>query len=297
MPPGSGSREVAAGTALSAGWWGGALHQVRRILLPLGAVLLAYGLAAAINQPLRDRIRPGATNHLGLPLHVVEPVRVDEFVFGTLPTTWLQQRLSDPFGPHWYDAAVALVYASHFVAIPLVAMVLWRWARPRFGAWIGCVGLLVAVGTAVYILYPMAPPWIAADLGLTGPAHRISGIGWDYLGLTGVGDLLDAAQASSNPVAAMPSMHAAAAALVTAFFWAGTRWWGRLALALYPVAMGFALVYTAEHYVVDVLAGILAAVAVVVARSRWPARRAAGGGQPTGTGSACAEGSPARRRP
>lgn len=283
--------------ALSAGWRGRALLQVRRIWLPLGAVLLAYGVAAAVNQPLRDRIRPGAQNHLGLPLHVVEPVRADEFVFGTLPTTWLQQRLVDPSGPHWYDAAVALVYASHFVVIPAVAVLLWRWDRPRFGAWIGCVGLLVAVGTTVYILYPMAPPWIAADLGLTGPARRISGIGWDYLGLTPVGDLLGAGQASSNPVAAMPSMHAAAAALVAAFFWVGTAWWGRVTLALYPLAMGFALVYTAEHYVVDVLAGVLAAVAVVVGRNRWAARRVVGPAQPTATGSGCADGRPARRRP
>lgn len=281
--------------------WGGALAQVRQVWLPLGAVLLAYWLAAAINQPLRDQIRPGAPNHLGLPLHVGEPVRVDEFVFGALPTSWLQQRLYDPSGPRWYDAVVAVVYVSHFVVIPAVAVALWRWgARPRFRAWIGCVGLMVGVGTTVYILYPMAPPWIAAQLGLAGPAQRISGIGWDYLGLAPVADLLGAGQASANPVAAMPSMHAAAAALVAAFFWAGVSWWGRLALVLYPLAMGFALVYTAEHYVVEVVVGCLVAVVVVIgwtAGHRWAARRAAGSAQDAGTGATCAEGSPARRRP
>jgi membrane-associated phospholipid phosphatase len=273
---------------------------VRQIWLPLGAVLLAYWLAAAVNEPLRGRFRQGAPNHLGLPLHVVEPVRVDEFVFGGLPTSWLQQRLYDPSGPRWYDAVVAVVYVSHFVVIPAVAVVLWRWARPRFRAWIGGVGLMVGIGTTVYIAYPMAPPWIAAELGLAGPAHRISGAGWDYLGLSPVADLLGAGQASANPVAAMPSMHAAAPALVAAFFWAGASWWGRLALVLYPLAMGFALVYTAEHYVVDVVAGGLIAAAVVIAWTagrRWSARRAAGSAQGTGTGSTCDEGSPARRRP
>jgi membrane-associated phospholipid phosphatase len=98
----------------------------------------------------------------------------------------------------------------------------------------------------------------------------------------------------------MPSMHAAAAALVAAFFWGGATWWGRLGLVLYPLAMGFALVYTAEHYVVDVVAGGLVAAAAVIGWTvghRCSARRAAGSAQGTGTGSTCAEGSPARRRP
>lgn len=300
MGPGPPGIEL-PGIELRAGWWGGALAQVRQVWLPLGGVLLAYWLAAAVNQPLRDRIVPGAVNHLGLPLHVVEPVRVDEFVFGALPTSWLQQRLYDPSGPRWYDAVVALVYVSHFVVIPAVALVLWRWGtRARFRAWIGCVTLMVAIGTTVYILYPMAPPWIAADLGFAGPADRISGIGWDYLGLSPVARLLGVGQASANPVAAMPSMHAAAAALVAAFFWAGAGGWARLALVCYPLAMGFALVYTAEHYVVDVVAGGLVAVAVVIgwtAGRRWRARRATGSAQGPGTGSTRAEGSPARRRP
>jgi membrane-associated phospholipid phosphatase len=44
-------------------------------------------------------------------------------------------------------------------------------------------------------------------------------------------------------------------------------------LVLYPLFMGFTLVYTAEHYVIDVLVGFLFALltALVVARveRRW----------------------------
>ena len=43
----------------------GVVAQVREVWLPLGAVLLAYAAAAAINRPLQGRIRPGATNLLG----------------------------------------------------------------------------------------------------------------------------------------------------------------------------------------------------------------------------------------
>src|SRR3954469_23643016 len=64
----------------------------------------------------------------------------------------------------------------------------------------------------------------------------------------------------------MPSLHAGVAMLVTLFFWpaAGTRW--RVALLLYAISMALALVYTGEHYVVEVLAGwLMAGLAFAVA--------------------------------
>ena len=40
------------------------------------------------------------------------------------------------------------------------------------------------------------------------------------------------------------------------------------------MAMGFALVYLGEHYVVDLVAGIVYALAVHVGMNRWERRRA-----------------------
>ena len=51
-----------------------------------------------------------------------------------------------------------------------------------------------------------------------------------------------------------------------------TRPWWRVALMAYPVAMGFALVYTGEHYVSDVLAGWLYA-GIAFAAVTWLFRR------------------------
>jgi membrane-associated phospholipid phosphatase len=54
--------------------------------------------------------------------------------------------------------------------------------------------------------------------------------------------------------------------------------WVRPLLAAYPVAMAFALVYTAEHYLVDVLLGwgytLVAVLVVEWARGRLASRRA-----------------------
>src|SRR5262249_15019553 len=62
-----------------------------------------------------------------------------------------------------------------------------------------------------------------------------------------------------NPVAAMPSLHAAFPSLVTLFGFECFGGYGFLLLA-YACAMCFAIVALGEHYVVDVLAGILLAV-------------------------------------
>jgi membrane-associated phospholipid phosphatase len=74
--------------------------------------------------------------------------------------------------------------------------------------------------------------------------------------------LFDRGSEYSNPVAAVPSLHAAYTLLITLFLWRSARW-ARPLLAAYPVAMAFALVYTAEHYVVDILLGWAYAVAAV----------------------------------
>ena len=75
----------------------------------------------------------------------------------------------------------------------------------------------------------------------------------------------------------MPSLHAGIAFLVAAYAIMRLRSWWRWLLVLYPVAMGVSLVYNAEHYVVDVLAGWLVAVLVLVGCAWWERVAAAGG--------------------
>jgi hypothetical protein len=145
--------------------------QVRAVWLPLGVILLAYAVASAVNAPLRANLSQGAPNVLGFPLHIGEPVVADEWLFGSLPTNWLAQRLHGSAGPQWYDAVAAILYISHFLVIPGVAVALWTASRARFRSWIWCVCLLVAIGTTVYIVYPMAPPWMAGDLGRVERGH------------------------------------------------------------------------------------------------------------------------------
>lgn len=234
-------------------------------LSPLTVVLVVYAVAQWVSAPISDAaVQEGATNRLGRGLHVAGPPMVDHLLFGRVPTVILQDAFAGR-SASWYDAVCAPVYVTHYVVLPLVTLAIWFRHRERFRAWIAAVLGLTVVGIATYALYPAAPPWAASDRDVIGPVRRLSAWGWERLHLDGLGDLVGALQAGSNPVAAMPSLHAAIPVLVAVFLWnAVSRWW-RPVLAGYAVLMAFVLVYTGEHYVVDVAAGwFLAAVAAVV---------------------------------
>ena len=192
--------------------------------------------------------------------HVLELVAADKAMSGWLtggqvPTVWLQQHLYDPRVVHWWDVVVSWVYFSHFVTALAVALVLWVRDRTRWGAFMRRWFFLSAAGLVTYFAYPAAPPWWAAKYGLIEPVARISTRGWQAIGLHGAGNVLNAGQLASNPVAAMPSLHTAFALFVVVFFLPRVRrrWWPLL--LAYPLAMTFALVYSGEHYLIDVLVG------------------------------------------
>jgi membrane-associated phospholipid phosphatase len=242
--------------------------------LPLGFLLLAYAAAQLINLPIRDDLVAGSRNALGFGLHVGEPAVVDTAVFGRLPTAWLQDHLYTDGAARWYDAVLGLVYVSHFVVIPLITAVLWFRVRDRFRPWIASVLAMTVAGTVTYVVYPMAPPWMADELGVVDGVQRISAIGWSFLHLDAVGGLLAGSQEASNPVAAMPSLHAAGAALVLLYFWSAAGLLRRALLLAYALAMAFVLVYTGEHYVIDVVAGWVAAGFGILAWRGWTRLRA-----------------------
>ncbi|SCL69238.1 PAP2 superfamily protein [Micromonospora peucetia] len=214
--------------------------------------------------------------------HAYELIVADRVMFGWLtggqvPTTWLQEHLYRP-EVHWWDVAVSWVYFSHFVVALAAAAVLWLRDRGRWAAFMRRWGFLCASGLVTYFLYPAAPPWWAAQNGLLEEVARISTRGWKAFGMHGAGNLLNAGQIASNPVAAMPSLHTAFALFVVLFFLRQTRrrWWPLL--LAYPLAMTFTLVYSGEHYVIDVLVGWayvgMAFLVVGLAERWWAARKA-----------------------
>ena len=118
----------------------------------------------------------------------------------------------------------------------------------------------------------MAPPWLAAQQGaISDHVARITGRGWYHLK---AGDFHQKLSAVGNPVAAMPSLHAAVSLFVALYGASRLRSRWRWLLLLYPLTMAFTLVYYAEHYVIDILAGYAVAGLVLWGCARWEHSRA-----------------------
>ena len=270
---------------------------VIRDWLPFALVLVAYDLSR------------GAARMIGRPTSWHWQVDVDRWMFfGTVPTVWLQERLKLPYPP-WWEIVISTVYMSFFILPYVIAAVLWLRDREEWRAFVRLFVGLSFAALFVYALLPAAPPWAAArctpadvtggpsgprcmfgpargvpDGGLLGMmqttqdgangwVERITMRGWGKLNLHSAGALIDQGQASVNLVAAIPSLHAGLTAAVAAFLWTRVQRKWRPLLAAYVLVMAFTLVYTAEHYVVDILLGWALAAVVLMALNRVESRR------------------------
>jgi hypothetical protein len=220
----------------------------------------------------------GQADGLFFDTHVLPQLRADEFLFGgTAPTVILQNHLWDPLHIHWYDYAAWLVYVSYFVGTYVVAALLWWLNRSLFRRYVVTVSVIAMMGFTTYALFPAAPPWMASQLGAMEPSTRSIGVIWSHIPIAHFNTLFEKGTQYANSVAAVPSLHAAYTLLISLFLWKLVPRWGRVFLFLYPWAMAFALVYTSEHYFVDILLGwiycAIAFVAVKVAADRLAERR------------------------
>jgi len=223
---------------------------VLRDWLPVMGAVWAYSL-------LR-----GYGAHTPWPPHWAPQVAFDTALGGgeTL-TVRLQHWLYTPGVPHWYDYAAVTVYMSHFFAVFVLLAVLWRRQRARFKALLALYLAVTFAGFATYLIYPADPPWLTALEGHLPAVTRVVSQVLEVSGLPRAGSIFENGSRFANDVAAMPSLHSAYPMMIALFFWPTARRSVRALLAAYPLAMAFTLVYGAEHFVIDILAGWLYAAA------------------------------------
>jgi hypothetical protein len=228
--------------------WQGTVADWFPVALIVVAYLVLHSLASALT--------PGA--------HVQPQLGFDEWVFGgTAPTVRLQRALWNPGDPHWYDYLATLVYLSHFVVTLTVAIVLWVRAYPLFRRFRALFLTVTFAGFVTYVVYPAIPPWLASSRGDMPHTVRIVREMWLHLGLSDVAAVFGEKSKYAFPVGALPSLHAAWPFLLLVFFWPIAGRW-RIALVAYALAMAFTLVYTADHFVFDVLLGWTYVIVVVL---------------------------------
>ncbi len=193
---------------------------------------------------------------------------------GHEPVSTLQGWIYTPNDPRWWDYLALIVYSMHFALPCLFAFLLWTTRKERFWRFTLTFCLMTYSAFVFFLLYPAAPPWLANSWGV------VSGIGWPAgsvtanIGYAPIRELNTVSiwqNASPHPVAAMPSLHAGFPWLVLLFAVRYFRWKGLLMLP-YNVALWFAVVYLANHWVVDILAGMAwATIAFVIVDWAWRA--------------------------
>jgi hypothetical protein len=149
--------------------------------------------------------------------------------------------------------AVALHYATlHFLVTP--AVLVWLFLRrPAFYRAIsGILMLTTALALIGFYSLPTAPPRLLFDEGFVDVMSQTSGWGWwPESGTPG-------SDAISNQFAAMPSLHCAWAAWCgLVLFFLARRTWVRVLGLSYPLSTFFVVMGSGNHYLLDVVAGVL----------------------------------------
>jgi membrane-associated phospholipid phosphatase len=193
-------------------------------------------------------------------LHITDLIAWERALFGgTIPSHVLQQALgSQPYTP-WLDVVANIFYMSHFVAPVALALVLWRYRRRNY--WPFLLGLIVLSYAAflTYLFFPAAPPWWASYFGYL----KDQSVNLSHSLIKA-----EAILASANPVAAMPSLHAAYPIYLSLY---GIYVWGKrgIPLIVLPLGVSFSAIYMGHHYVIDILAGLVYALVVFAAAVWW----------------------------
>jgi membrane-associated phospholipid phosphatase len=158
---------------------------------------------------------------------------------------------SSPLGQGFVGAALAVFYAAAYwpFVVAAVAVTAWR-DRPAFRLTRNALLVSGAIGLIVIAAFPVAPPRLLEGYD-------------DHVGRLSVLGSVAHPDGLFNPYAAMPSFHVAwtVIAALGLRHQIGRRWrWTP------PALMALAVVTTGNHYVLDVVAGVvLASLAWVLA--------------------------------
>jgi hypothetical protein len=229
---------------------GSGLRLARQAVTSLAPVLVLYVVYTLVRWALVDRGPALGPRNAARVLNIEEALQLD----------W--ERPIQRFGLHhdWLIQAANWYYVAGFLPVLLLAAALAAWRAPAaFTRWRQVFAVSLGMALVGFALFPLAPPRLLP--AGHGYVDTLMSYGPHYYGdahgsslFNGYGRL----PSMVNVYAAMPSMHIAWSAIagILLAIVIGRRWaWG-FAVA-HPLAMAFTVVVTANHYVLDVLGGLV----------------------------------------
>ncbi len=165
------------------------------------------------------------------------------------------------------DRFFVVVHSSHFLVFLFLGLMVWLLRPDGFNKYKLSMLTLMYAGALVYFVVPTVPPWMAsAQFGVIPPVAHTAATIYN----TSVPTLQKALDV--NPIAAMPSLHAAFPTLccLIAIYHFRRRAWP---MVFYALLIFVAIIYLGEHYLVDVIAGVFHGAAVYVFVYRYLATR------------------------
>jgi membrane-associated phospholipid phosphatase len=209
-------------------------------------------------------------DNTGVPWQHTYVIAADRAIgFGSIPTVVFQRLWYSAANPTPLDHFTVGMHLSYYLVPPAVGIILWYCNQVVFERYMFAISATYLLGLIVHFAVPTIPPWMAGHRGYAEPIARVlyDRLNTQWPSFYRFGNSI----AGGNDVAAMPSLHMGAAFLVALGLARIKRVVATLGIA-YALAMGFSLVYTGEHYVIDLLGGILIAWASWLVAPRVLAR-------------------------
>ncbi len=150
----------------------------------------------------------------------------------------------------------------------IVGFIFWIRDRKLFKEYTSAILFLVYSGLITFIIFPAMPPWMASDMGYLPKIKQTLGLIMSHFPVTAINFPSIYSVVGSDPVAAVPSLHAAFPLLILFFLVKKFKYVGLLFVP-YVIGVWFAVIYLGEHYFTDVLIGAFYATAVFVIFEKW----------------------------
>jgi len=177
-------------------------------------------------------------------VHVNELINVESQLFGNIPTLILQQFYRNTV----FDFVAVFFYSLHFIIPTVFGFTLWRYSPENYWKYVFTFLICSYSALITFLIYPSAPPWYGVH------ASRILFQIDSEIGTPVYHTIFDFIQ--PNYFAAFPSLHATYPWLISLYSIKIKRI-KALPILIIPIGVWFSAVYLGEHYVIDLIGGVL----------------------------------------